>query len=86
MPWSKTSRPEYDRRFLGYASDMTDAEWALIEPLMPEYERLGRPRTELAGSRQRHFLHCGYRLSLAVSAKSLSTIYHRAVLFLSLAQ
>ena len=26
-----------------YASDVTDAQWALIEPLIPVYER-GRPR------------------------------------------
>ena len=31
-----------------YASDLTDAEWALIEPHMPAVKRLGRPReTEL---------------------------------------
>lgn len=28
-----------------YASDMTDREWALIEPLMPEHKATGRPRT-----------------------------------------
>ena len=27
----------------GYASDLTDAQWALIEPLIPVYE-WGRPR------------------------------------------
>ena len=27
-----------------YASDLTDAEWALIEPLMPAPNRIGRPR------------------------------------------
>src|SRR5205807_4746776 len=31
-----------------YASDLTDAEWVLIEPHMPAAKRLGRPReTEL---------------------------------------
>jgi len=29
---------------LRYASDMTDAEWALIEPHLPAAKRLGRPR------------------------------------------
>jgi putative transposase len=33
-----------------YASNMTDAEWSLIEPLMPEPNRIGRPRkTALRG-------------------------------------
>jgi hypothetical protein len=29
---------------LRYASDMTDAEWAMVEPFMPAVKRLGRPR------------------------------------------
>jgi hypothetical protein len=30
------------------ASDLTDEEWALIEPMMPAQNRIGRPRkTEL---------------------------------------
>jgi transposase len=32
---------ELERR---YASDLTDAEWRLIEPYMPAVKRLGRPR------------------------------------------
>jgi hypothetical protein len=28
-----------------YASDLTDAEWALIEPLLPPEAPTGRPRT-----------------------------------------
>jgi hypothetical protein len=38
----------YAREEQRYASDLTDAEWALIEPHMPAAKRLGRPRaTEL---------------------------------------
>ena len=44
MPWTKTTRDDYDRRSLRYASDTTDAEWALIDPFMPPPSRLGRPR------------------------------------------
>ena len=44
MPWTETTRPDYDRRSLRYASDTTDAEWALVEPFMPEPSRVGRPR------------------------------------------
>jgi transposase len=40
--------PGYEREGQRYASDLTDAEWALIEPQMPAAKRLGRPRaTEL---------------------------------------
>lgn len=45
MPWSETTRPHYDRCCPRYASDLTDAEWALIAPMMPSPNRIGRPRT-----------------------------------------
>lgn len=35
MPWTETTRPQYERRCPRYASDLTDAEWTLIEPRMP---------------------------------------------------
>ena len=44
MPWTEITRAQYRRDGLRYASDMTDAEWKLIEPLMPQRSRLGRPR------------------------------------------
>ena len=45
MPWTETTRPNYARRGRRYASDITDAEWALISPFMPPPKRVGRPRT-----------------------------------------
>ncbi len=42
--WTETTRPKYARKGLRHASDMTDAEWNLIEPLLPPAKRLGRPR------------------------------------------
>ena len=45
MPWRETARDEYRRESDRYASDMTDGEWALIEPFMPSTRRHGRPRT-----------------------------------------
>jgi len=42
--WTETAREQYQREDLRYASDMTDAEWALIEPHMPGQKALGRPR------------------------------------------
>jgi len=44
MPWTETTRRNYDRRSLRYASDATEAEWVLIEPFMPAPSRIGRPR------------------------------------------
>ncbi|ACE99624.1 transposase [Rhodopseudomonas sp. AAP120] len=44
MPWTKITRAQYRRDGLRYASDLTDAEWALIARRMPPRQRLGRPR------------------------------------------
>ena len=44
MPWTEITRAEYQRSELRYASDMTDAEWALIARRLPRRRRLGRPR------------------------------------------
>ena len=32
MPWTETARPHYEPRCRRYASDLTDAEWALLLP------------------------------------------------------
>jgi transposase len=45
MPWTEITRPHYFREGLRYASDLTEAEWGLIEPFMPLPSRIGRPRT-----------------------------------------
>ena len=42
--WTETTRRQYRREDLRYASDMTDPEWALIEPHLPAAKPLGRPR------------------------------------------
>lgn len=42
--WTETTRPKYERAGLRYATDLTDGEWAVIEPLLPADRRLGRPR------------------------------------------
>ena len=43
--WTETTRPKYEREHLRYATDVTDAEWAVISPLLPADRALGRPRT-----------------------------------------
>ena len=41
--WTEITRRKYERDGRRYASDVTDAEWALIEPYMAATEPLGRP-------------------------------------------
>ena len=42
--WSVENRKLYERASLRYPSDLTNAEWALVEPLIPPARRGGRPR------------------------------------------
>jgi transposase len=44
VAWMKVTRRKYRRDGLRYASDSTDAEWAVIEPFMPSPAKCGRPR------------------------------------------
>lgn len=43
--WDCESRQRHERRGLRYPSDLTDAEWALISPLIPPARRGGRRRS-----------------------------------------
>src|SRR5207244_555105 len=40
--WTETTRRKYEREGRRYASDLTDAEWGLIEPHMPAAKPPGR--------------------------------------------
>ncbi len=45
MAWTEITRIEYNRSNERYTSDSTDAEWAVIAPLLPSPRKVGRPRT-----------------------------------------
>jgi transposase len=42
--WTSKNRGRYDRSALRYSSDLTDDEWALVEPLIPPARRGGNKR------------------------------------------
>lgn len=42
--WTDENRRRYDRDRLRYPSDLTDAEWAHVEPLIPPAKRGGNRR------------------------------------------
>ena len=42
--WTNENRARYDRGKLRYPSDVTDAEWGLVEPLIPPGKRGGGKR------------------------------------------
>ncbi|WP_156141225.1 transposase, partial [Sphingomonas sp. 37zxx] len=41
--WTDINRRQYGRADLLLSSDLTDAEWAILEPLLPPRSKLGRP-------------------------------------------
>jgi transposase len=43
--WTSANRGLYDRSHLRYPTDLTDAEWALVAPLIPPARRGGGKRT-----------------------------------------
>jgi transposase len=43
--WTAKNRPRYNRDWLRYPSDLTDEEWALVEPIIPPAKRGGGKRT-----------------------------------------
>jgi transposase len=43
MAWTETTRPNYARDGMRYASDCTDVEWSIIECLLPAPSPVGRP-------------------------------------------
>jgi transposase len=42
--WTPTTRKQHSRDHLRYGSDLTDAEWEILAPFMPEPGKTGRPR------------------------------------------
>ena len=42
--WTPATRRQHSRERLRYGSDLTDAEWKILEPLMPPPAKTGRPR------------------------------------------
>src|SRR4051794_1846938 len=43
LMWTATTRAQHMRDGLRFASDLTDAEWAVLEPLLPAPAGIGRP-------------------------------------------
>jgi len=43
--WTTENRGRYDRSKLRYPSDLTDAEWELVRPVIPPAKRGGNKRT-----------------------------------------
>jgi transposase len=85
--WTEITRRKYERGGQRYASDLTDGEWALLEPLMPAAKPLGRPReialrTVLDAILYMARTGCQWRML----PKDFPPFHNRARLFLRLAR
>ena len=43
--WTPTTREQHSRKALRYQTDLTDAEWVVMEPHLPPAHGTGRPRS-----------------------------------------
>jgi len=84
MAWTEITRRKYRRDGLRYASNLTDAEWALIQPLLPSASPLGRPRETELRSVVNAILYMHPRLPVAAIAERVSAVFDGARLFLCL--
>src|SRR5271169_1383642 len=67
--WTEEHRRTYRREGEGYPSDLRDAEWARLDPLIPKASRGGRPRkTDMRAAMNAIFYLAAHRLSVALPA------------------
>jgi hypothetical protein len=86
MAWTKTTRKQYRRDGLRYASDTTFEEWMLLSRLLPKQHRIGRPREVSLRGHGCDPLHSCDRLPMACTAEGLSTVHDGSILLLQLAR
>jgi hypothetical protein len=87
MTWTEITRREHDRGELRYASDCRDAEWAVIELLMPRPEQGGAAAQDLyAVGVGCDPVHCDDGMPMGPFAEGFSALHDGSVLFLSIAR
>ena len=80
--WTSENRARYDRDELRYPSDVTDAEWALIEPLIPAAKRRSgrRRKTDMRQTFNAVMYLLSTRFPMALSPQGFSAARHGAPL------
>ena len=77
--WTADNRPRYNRDKLRYPSDLTDAEWAHIEPLIPPGKPGGgKRRVAIREVINGVIVHSEHRLPVARAAQGFAAQKHRA--------
>ena len=84
--WTPATRRQHSRDHLRYETDLTDAEWALIEPLPAGTEAMrATSGVALEGSSQRDFLRAAGRCGVAAPANRSASEDDRVSLVRALA-
>jgi transposase len=60
-----------------YASDLTDAEWALLEALIPRSHPTGRRQTYRSGASLTHLLSAAHRRPVAAATARVPSALRR---------
>ena len=77
--WTAENHPRYDRDRLRYPSDLTDAEWAHIEPLIPPGKPGGgKRRVDIREVVNGVMYNSEHRLPVALYSQGPATQKHRA--------
>jgi transposase len=81
--WTPEHRRAANRRGLRYPSDLTDAEWVLVEPAIPPAKRGGRPRDVNVREVERHLLRAvdGLWQALPKNLPPKSTVHYYFMLW-----
>src|ERR1700693_1820735 len=74
--WTHENRPKYNRDHLRYPSDLTDDEWAHVEPLIPPAKPGGGKRRTDMRAVMNGVIHPEYRLPMALSSEGFSAVQH----------
>ena len=81
--WTSENRCRYDRRHLRYESDLTEAEWSEVGPLIPRAKPGGNRRTvDIRQVTERGDVHPQHRMSVARDPEDLpprSTVHEYLV-------
>ena len=79
--WTKENRGRYDRSRLRYPSDLTEEEWALVEPLITPAKRRQQAHGRCARGGQWRDVCAEHRLPMASDPEGPAAAQHGARLF-----
>ena len=74
--WTNENRAKYNRDHLRYPSDLTGAEWALVEPFISAKAWRRQAQARHARGDERRHVHPEHRLPMALPAEGFSATQH----------